>query len=304
MKLINSSASIIDIADPFRKIEYVGRTCYKSTSKLDEESSRKFFKNLCERKHTAMLEHATFVFQVSSKLYYRLYGYKYFNYSVEELPFDGGERYLVSANLRAINESQEIPLLSALYCLDPDLVYDIKSIPGGRLSPVSRRDCKIVNIDQIPDIQEHAYKVHKYVTFRFICDRGVTHEIVRHRPASYAQESTRYCNYSKDKFGGEITCIKPARYDEWKDVTKLHFNLALENSEKAYLRMLEEGRTPQEARAVLPNALKTEIIMTANCEEFDHFFDLRSRGTTGAPHPDMKVVADKALTLYNEYTKR
>ena len=68
--------------------------------------------------------------------------------------------------------------------------------------------------------------------------------------------------------------------------------------------MLDKGRTPQEARAVLPNALKTEIIMTANCEEFDHFFNLRSRGTTGAPHPDMKVVADKALVLYEANTKK
>lgn len=299
MKLIESSASLIDITNPFTKIEMVGRTCYKSTSEMTEETARRFFNNLASRKHTAMLEHATFVFQVTESLFHMLRGHEYFHYSIEELK-DGTERHLVSSNLRAIVESKEPVLLSVLGQLDPDLVYD------GEFQDILITEdyCKLVDIDSIPDIQEHAYKKHKYLSFHFICDRGVTHEIVRHRPASYAQESTRYCNYSKDKFGSEITYIKPARFDEWSGISKASFYTSLLTAENCYLDMVKRGHTPQEARALLPNALKTEIIMTANCEEFDHFFDLRSRGTTGAPHPDMKVLADKALVLYEANTKQ
>ena len=298
MKLIESSVGLIDISDPFMKIEKVGRTCYKSTSEMTEETAKKFFKSLASRGHTAMIEHTVFVFEVHRDLYHRIRDYEYFRYTVEEFE-DGTERFLVSANLRAINDSGDPVLFSVLGQVDPDLIY--KSTYQNLA--ISEDYCKIVDIDSIPDIQEHAYKTHKYLTFHFICDRGVSHEIVRHRPASYAQESTRYCNYSKDKFGGEVTFIKPADYSKW-DNESIHLLLhSLECSEGCYLMMLARGRTPQEARAVLPNALKTEIIMTANCEEFDHFFDLRSRGTTGAPHPDMKRVADMALTIYEENIK-
>ena len=245
-----------------------------------------------------MLEHAVFCFEVSESLYIDLRSAKYFNRSIEELE-DGRERYLVSANLRAINETDCDELLTVLYDIDPMLVYANR---GVQLKLLEGR-ASLVDIDDIPDIQEHAYKAHKHFTFHFICDRGVTHEIVRHRPASYAQESTRYCNYSKDKFGGEITCIKPAMYDKWDGDSQFYFEQSLNKAEDCYLRMLERGRSPQEARAVLPNALKTEIVMTANCVEFDHFFNLRSKGTTGAPHPDMKVVADKAYSIYLQNTK-
>lgn len=300
MKMINSTAGLIDIANPFMKIERVGRTCYKSTSAMTEETARKFYHSLVDRKHTAMLEHATFVFEVSKSVYNELYGHTFLNYSVEEFE-DGRERYLISGNLRAINETMEWSLNSVLYDLDPDLFY----LKGE--SPISFRpsseEVKLVNIDEIPDIQEHAYKKHKYLTFHFICDRGVSHEIVRHRPASYAQESTRYCNYSKDKFGSEITVIKPADYDSWDKNSKFLYEHSVMVAETCYKNMLEKGRTPQEARAVLPNTLKTEVIMTTNCEEFDHFFNLRSKGTTGAPHPDMKLVADKAYSIYALNTK-
>ena len=301
MKLIDSLVGVINIDNPFMKIEKVGRTCYKSTSDMTEETSKKFYNNLVSRGHFAMLEHVTFVFQVSGYVYHKLLGHKYFNYSVEELK-DGTERFLISANLRALNESGESVLLDTIgRDIDPMLVY---APVTSQLWFVEEDDCKLVDIDQIPDIQEHAYKAHKYLSFHFICDRGVSHEIVRHRPSSYAQESTRYCNYSKDKFGKEITCIKPADYESWDDSSKFYFCKSLDYAEDCYFRMLDKKRTPQEARAVLPNALKTEVIMTANCEELDHFFDLRSRGTTGAPHPDMKVVADMALAIYVTNTKQ
>ena len=137
---------------------------------------------------------------------------------------------------------------------------------------------------------------HCSFTVKFICDRGVSHEIVRHRLASYCQESTRYCNYSKGEFGGEITVIEPCylnkdtfAYDEWKD--------ACRRSETAYFNLLNWGLTAQEARAVLPNSLKTEVVMTANIREWRHFLKLRC---SKAAHPQMQEVATLLLKALKE----
>jgi len=143
---------------------------------------------------------------------------------------------------------------------------------------------------------------HEKVTVRVICDRGVTHEIVRHRIASYSQESTRYCNYSKNSFGNEITVIEPCfwkndnnnenrqKYAIWKN--------AIEEAEKAYMKLIELGATPQEARSVLPNSLKTEIVITMNLREWRHFFKLR---ISSAAHPQMQEIA---RPLLDEFKKR
>lgn len=121
----------------------------------------------------------------------------------------------------------------------------------------------------------------------------MTHEIVRHRLASYCQESTRYCNYSNEQFGAEITVIEPLYlkpatfcYNLWRD--------AMQNAEDTYFALLNEGLTPQEARAVLPNSLKTEIIMTANLREWRHFCKLRA---SVAAHPQMREVAGMLLEM-------
>lgn len=128
---------------------------------------------------------------------------------------------------------------------------------------------------------------HYFLTVKFIVDRGVSHEIVRHRVASYCQESTRYCNYSKDKFGNEITVIKPCFWDENSDLFR-DWRSAMKMSESHYFDLLEQGATPQEARSVLPNSLKTEVVMTADIREWRHFFKLR---TASAAHPQMREVA-------------
>lgn len=135
---------------------------------------------------------------------------------------------------------------------------------------------------------------HGSITVKFICDRGVSHEIVRHRLASYSQESTRYCNYSGDQFGNEITVIKPAffemgsaNYNAWYD--------ACRSAEDAYFSLLNNGASPQEARSVLPNSLKTEVVMTANIREWRHFFRLRC---SPAAHPQMREVARKAFVKF------
>lgn len=136
---------------------------------------------------------------------------------------------------------------------------------------------------------------HEKITVRIVCDRGVTHEIVRHRIASYSQESTRYCNYSKDRFGG-ITFIRPyffesepERFAVWQD--------AMASCENAYLKLLELGATPEEARTVLPNSLKTEIIVTMNLREWRHFFRLRAGKRA---HPQMREVAVPLLRRFCE----
>lgn len=145
---------------------------------------------------------------------------------------------------------------------------------------------------------------HSILSVKFICDRGVSHELVRHRLASFAQESTRYCNYSKDKFGNECTFIEPFFFcrkgtsNRDNDVLYKLYNIwvdACEFSENTYLRMLELGATPQEARSVLPNSIKTEVVVTMNYREWRHFFKLRAARATGPAHPQMEEITRPLL---------
>lgn len=145
---------------------------------------------------------------------------------------------------------------------------------------------------------------HASFTVKFTCDRGVSHEIVRHRLAAYCQESTRYCNYSNDKFGNEITVIRPCfwepiPYDEKRETLTAYemWETACAEAEKKYFELLAMGATPQEARAVLPNSLKTEVVMTANIREWRHFFKLRC---SPAAHPQMRQVAIMLLHMCKE----
>lgn len=134
---------------------------------------------------------------------------------------------------------------------------------------------------------------HYSFTVRFVCDRGVSHEIVRHRLASYCQESQRYCNYGKDQFGGDVTFIKPLFFDEGTPVYRI-WERSCQNAETAYFDLLNEGCTPQEARTVLPNSVKTELVMTANVREWRHFLKLR---TSMAAHPQMRQLANQLLAI-------
>lgn len=135
---------------------------------------------------------------------------------------------------------------------------------------------------------------HEKISVRVVCDRGVSHEIVRHRIASYSQESTRYCNYSKEKFGKELTLIKPLFWEE----TSMPFSIWYEsmlNIEENYNKLIESGVKPEEARSILPNSLKTEIVITMNLREWRHFFRLR---TSKRAHPQMREVA---ILILNEF---
>lgn len=144
---------------------------------------------------------------------------------------------------------------------------------------------------------------HEAVTVRMICDRGITHEIVRHRIASYSQESTRYCNYAGDKFNNQVTVIDLAsgfEYDLSDENDRAKYEVwteAMENAEKSYFRMLELGATPQEARSILPNSLKTEIVVTMNLRSWRNFFHLRCDSHA---HPQMREIANIALGVFKE----
>lgn len=145
---------------------------------------------------------------------------------------------------------------------------------------------------------------HCSVTADIICDRGVTHEIVRHRIGSYSQESTRYCNYSADKYGNEIAVIDPGTAFGWSDGTpedaakRTNWEYACRVAGVQYLEMLKNGASPQEARSVLPNSLKTEIWVTYNLREWRHFFQLRC---APAAHPQMQEVARMLLAEMTAY---
>ena len=161
-------------------------------------------------------------------------------------------------------------------------------------------------ISNLINRQHESVLEHVSVSVRVICDRGVSHEIVRHRLASYSQESSRYCNYSNDKFGNELTFIKPCWFKA--DLLTLNNNLSdnraerywqdtMANIENDYFNLLDEGWAPEQARSILPNSIKTEIVMTMNLREWRHFFKMRC---DKAAHPQMRQIANMILDTFKE----
>ena len=296
--------------DPVKKVYKIiamaGRTCYKSEGGKDTDEE--FVARIIKRGHEAVLEHGNIILRCDSDTVrwftnmrawaeHRLHRTYYLRSSFEA----------VSGNIRAwrdffkaVNELRPsdpahfYPLMHKYDVLFDDLWKDIR--PG--IAPSTNvGKWREITADELKDGEA---LVHRCETVRFIVDRGVSHEIVRHRPASYCQESTRYCNYSKDRFGCEITFIKPytfyedtASYRAWKRACKV--------CEDEYFNLLEIGELPQMARDVLPTSTKTEVVMTANIREWRHFFKLRALGTTGAPHPQMREVALPLLRVMAGY---
>jgi thymidylate synthase (FAD) len=155
-------------------------------------------------------------------------------------------------------------------------------------------DSSVQFVKKLIECGHEAMIEHYNITVKIICDRGVSHELVRHRVASYAQESTRYCNYSHDRFNNEITVITPfglssQQYYYWHDSCTV--------AEKCYFAMLESGSTPQMARSVLPTSLKTEIVVTMNLREWRHFFKLR---TAIGAHPQMREITIPMLSMFKK----
>lgn len=282
MKLIKPSFEIWNqpagLEGVYKQIEKVGRTCYKSEDKITEDSAKGFVERMIKSGHGAMLEHGTvymFIpigcdkhdYHVAQKYHNNKYSKVIIRNEHFLLDKNG---YYITTNLRVLVENEWMD--------------DLKYI------------CDLTEFHE------------RRVCVRFICDRGVSHEFVRHRVFSFAQESTRYCNYSKDKFGNEVTFIKPCFLDDSKlalygpyhtvirdKSPESIFIASLNNAEKDYIDLIDLGWKPQEARAVLPNALKTELVVTGFASDWNHFFDLRARGTTGAPHPQAKELAEPLM---------
>ena len=250
-------------------------------------------KALIKNNHTAMLEHASLAVKVDSVTYDWFNSYTRYFEQTEGiriyLRYSFIGKFIISGNIRAWRE-----FLIACGNSNLDITKPLYKILNSEKYRVLFKDieCSVtdggyaVEVDPCGLTPEEQL-IHRDFTVLFTVDRGVSHEIVRHRVASFAQESTRYCNYGKS---GEISCIKPCyleqdtpAFDNWVD--------DMMRAESAYLRMLESSFTPQEARGVLPTHLKTEVVMTSNLNEWRHFFNLRAVGVTGKPHPQMLEVA-------------
>ena len=304
MIAIKPFAEILDIdvgVDVLKKIEMVGRTCYKSTENIKEGSDEKFVTGLIERGHEAMLEHASFCFEIDYEIYCAMcdmierlsteFNFKSF------LRFTNGGRFLMSGNVRAwrdffknANHYFMIP-----DCFEEFIRENPVLFPGWQNVDFVCCGAKPIRPICTDDFQtENEFLTHCDVTVRFVVDRGISHELVRHRVASFAQESTRYCNYTKDKFGGQLTFIIPEFFQYGSPEWKLWKN-QMEWAEADYINLINMGVTPEKARTVLPNSLKTEVIMTANCAEWKHFFALRACDSTGKAHPQMLEVSRPLL---------
>lgn len=273
MKLINSSVEVIEptgytLQDIYKQIELAGRTCYKSEDKITEESAKGFVDRMIASKHNAMLEHGTVYLHVP------------INIEVASNYLDSFDTY---TKMKLVQTHE----------------FDSngKSLNWWAITTNYRVLVENGWLDDLEYLCEPTQYHEKRITTRFICDRGVSHELVRHRVFSFAQESTRYCNYSKDKFGKELTFIKPSWWKEEDNEVATLYIQPWRNIENCYLTLIENGIKPQDARAILPNALKTEVVMTGFESDWDHFFELRC---AKAAHPDMQKLANELKGKFHE----
>ncbi len=278
MKLIKPSVEIIkqekyDLNHIFKFIELAGRTCYKSEDRITEDSAKEFVERMIKSGHSAMLEHGTVYLTIPNKNISRsllVYNYEINPYSKV---VNTNDNIYITTNYRVIIENNWNDHLK--YITTPTEFHIRRT------------------------------------TVKFICDRGVSHEFVRHRVFSFAQESTRYCNYTKDKFNNELTFIIPCWIKDLKegnyyayceyhhsknDASKRWFDSCM-SAEFVYTNLIEEGWKPQEARTILPNSLKTELIMTGFNSDWQHFFELRCAPNA---HPKAKELADMLKDKFNK----
>ena len=278
MKLIKPSVEVIrqekyDLLHVFKFIELAGRTCYKSENKITEDSASEFVHRMVKSGHGAMLEHGTVYLTIPISDISDPTIYKYILNPYSKAFIDFTNSY-ITTNYRVLVENNWLDDLK--YISEPYLF--------------------------------HA----KRTTVKFICDRGVSHEFVRHRVFSFAQESTRYCNYTKDKFDSNLTFIIPCWIKDIKegnyysfieyhsdniDGSKEWYDICL-NIEQTYFRLVEDDNwKTQEARAVLPNSLKTELVMTGFDSDWQNFFKLRCAPNA---HPQAKELADMLKDKFNK----
>ena len=309
MKIISPSYEILPKPkgdDILKHIERCGRICYKSEGLITENSAAGFVGRIIKRGHEAVLEHGSFCFSTDPSSWRQL---KSLIGELENkgfcsyLRFTDDSRPLVSGNIRAwrdfmkscMKEGYKIPGYMKMFVNENSILFP-EYQDAWNFAPGPFGEFCVVDTDDL--LTDNERLTHRDMTILFTVDRGVSHEIVRHRPASYCQESTRYCNYSKDEFGKEITVIKPNFLLPFSEAWRVWEKSCLDD-EAAYFGMLDLGCTPQHARDVLPTSTKTEIVMTTNLREWRHFFKLRC---SSAAHPQIREVATPALNEVAERT--
>lgn len=320
MKLIESSVTIIPqdvgLEGIYKQCELAGRTAYKSEDRITEGSAKKFVESLMKLKHGAVLEHGTVYLTIPDR-------------EPDEIGImcsghvgigDYGTNKYSKVTYR--NYYQEPNETQKEYC---------SKIPRTTTYVTTNLRVLVENgwMDDLQYLCEPTEYHEKRITAKFICSRSIAQEITRHRVFSFLMESQRYVGYNKSKFGGEITIIIPewikarindiASYNNNDDLARMSYAAALcdgrmhedkaiimwavsqEMSETHYLSLTSELNVKaEEARSVLTNDCKTELVMTGFASDWEHFFDLRSKGTTGKPHPDIKVLADNLLLQFTE----
>ncbi len=280
----------LDSASVAVRLEACGRICYKSEDKITEDSAIPFVTKIATHGHNSVLEMAVLTFRITCRQgqYNDLLGCQPKHLIIDSLP----EGILLTGSMRAFKE---------LYSLHPEiqLINDLILVLAESVPYIFAKiiDTKIalprdssISITQIPPHEIDLLPMqlrwrHRFVGVKFVVNRAVTHELVRHRLCSFLQESQRYCRYSEDKFDNQVTFIKPMFFSDdshefqiWKE--------AMQQSEAAYFKLLETA-TPQAARTVLPNSCKTEIIVFCNLLEWKHIFTLR---TSPAAEPSMREI--------------
>lgn len=281
MKIIKPSVEYLgkvptDYAGTLKFIEMAGRTCYKSEDKITEDSAEKFVRKLINAGHLAMVEHSNFVVRT-----------RRMDFPLNQLKGRVG-KYLtaidiidytyVGGNLTAWFQRCMSEGIKDMFLAFANVYGSLFEIPNSiDLGWPDGRDWQICSHEEIP------HELHRH-SIKFICDRGVSHELVRHRPCSFAQESTRYVNYG----GKDMEFIEPTRFEDWPERAKDIFAATCTDTMENYHQLIYNNKLkPQQARAVLPNALKTEIIVTADAAEWNHIKKLR---TSPAAQPDMQRV--------------
>lgn len=304
MKVISPFFIIQDDLDQqglITRIEACGRVCYKSEDKIGATSAAPFVRNIINRGHNSVLEMAVFTLRVAFDIDSALRQFlaalpKYF--SIDQL---GKKEVLITGSVRAFREFGQAHANIKM----------VKAIMGylARQNPLLFEDCSPkrgwpqqigFSVEKMPLSIVDALPVdelgrHRYVGVKFIVNRAVTHEIVRHRPCSFLQESQRYCRYSEDKFGNEVTFIKPVFFAEESEEYRV-WEEAMQDAERQYLKLLESS-TPQAARTVLPNSCKTELIVYTNLQEWRHIFRLR---TSPAAEPSMREIMIPLLAVFKQ----
>ena len=293
MKIIRPSVEIVEQAPGlegiYRQIEQAGRNCYQSSHIIGENTAKPFVERMIKDGHTAMLEHGTVYLQMPLDEWIQDFRMEVCPGRTHVVTLDETNTAFVTTNYRVLVENDALDLLKYL-CDKPGPMHELR------------------------------------VTARFQCQIAISREYNRHRTDSIAEQSTRYCNYSADKFGNEITINLPT-WIEQERLPKINNNMeALKTyckyidgslfaigakmepidywlfanlaSEYSYMKLIECGWKPQQARTVLPLDTNTTLVHTAFVFDWNHFFDLRSRGTTGKPHPDAKVLADQLLQMF------